>query len=586
MTPIRSAARAKWVVSAGLGAAMFFGGLALPVRANAESPTNPDALVRQVVAAHEEAARAGVFGASSTGEAPTFEAASSGISDPIGDVAYAPADITTASINAGTTQVSMTLTTAVYSDPFTSADWSNLTTGMVWYLDINNDFQPDRYLVEYKTGGSVVARLYDYNTDNFLCSGTPGLDPGNRTYSASVPLSCLGGTDLPSVNWAAYAVIKRPSGVVYVDGAPNSGLSGPVASDGYRPKVAGGTSYTLAVTGRAGVPASGVAAVSLNVTVTAPNGNGYITAYSCGTLPNASNVNYVAGQTVPNAVIAPVDGSGNVCLFTSSTTHLIVDVNGWFPVSSDFQAFSPARLIDTRSGIGTPAGKRPGGSVLTTHVAGFAGVPSTGTGAVVLNVTATSATSDGYITVYPCGSLPNSSNVNFSASTTVPNLVIAPLSASGDVCLFTSATTDLIVDVAGSFPVSATGFQPLVPQRRYDSRSGARLGAGGVLTLSLGSGGIPASGVAAVSINVTSTNSTAGGFITVYPCGAVPNASSVNFAAGVTTANAVITPVTAGSQVCITTSAETHLLVDVNGWFPTSATGFQPVAPARVLDTR
>ena len=585
MTPLRPAARTKWVVSVGVGAAMFIGGLALPVRANAASATNPDEVVRHVLAAHEEAAKSGAFGATSTGEAPTFAAGSATLFDASFDVGYAPADITSAYVNAGTTDVLMALTTAVYSDPFTSVDW-NYTTGMLWYIDVNNDFVPDQYLVEIKSGGSVVARLFDYNTKLFLCSGTPGLDPANRIYFASVPLSCLGGSDVSSINWSANAVFTRPSGVSYVDNAPNSGLAGPVYSDGYRPKVSGGTSYTLGVTGRAGVPASGVAAVSLNVTVTAPNGNGYITAYPCGTVPNASNVNYVAGQTVPNAVIAPVNASGNVCLFTSSSTHLIVDVNGWFPISSDFQAFSPARLIDTRSGIGTPAGKRTAGSILTTHVAGFAGVPATGTGAVVLNVTATSATSDGYITVYPCGSLPNSSNVNFSAATTVPNLVIAPLSASGDVCLFTSATTDLIVDVAGSFPVSATGFQSLVPQRRLDSRSGARVGAGGVVTLSLGSGGIPASGVAAVSLNVTSTNSTAGGFITVYPCGAVPNASSVNFAAGVTTANAVITPVTAGSQVCITTSADTHLLVDVNGWFPTSATGFQPVAPARLLDTR
>ena len=96
MTPLRSAAHTKWVVSVGVGAAMFFGGLALPVRANAASATNPDILARQVLAAHEEAAKAGAFGATATGEAPTFAAGTATLFDASFDVGYAPADITSA----------------------------------------------------------------------------------------------------------------------------------------------------------------------------------------------------------------------------------------------------------------------------------------------------------------------------------------------------------------------------------------------------------------------------------------------------------------------------------------------------------
>ena len=69
--------------------------------------------------------------------------------------------------------------------------------------------------------------------------------------------------------------------------------------------------------GGSGVPGSGVGAVSLNVTVTEPVGPGFVTVYPCGTRPNSSNLNFVGGQTVPNAVIAPVSAQGEVCFFST-----------------------------------------------------------------------------------------------------------------------------------------------------------------------------------------------------------------------------------------------------------------------------
>ena len=89
----------------------------------------------------------------------------------------------------------------------------------------------------------------------------------------------------------------------------------------------------LQVTGRGGVPASGVSAVALNVTVTAPTGTGFVTVYGEGSaLPVASNLNFVPGQTVPNMVIAPVGTGGVVDLYNGSggTIHLIADVSGYY----------------------------------------------------------------------------------------------------------------------------------------------------------------------------------------------------------------------------------------------------------------
>ncbi len=77
------------------------------------------------------------------------------------------------------------------------------------------------------------------------------------------------------------------------------------------------------------MPASGLDSVVLNVTVTDPAAAGYLVVYPCGGLPNASNLNFVAGQSVPNGVVAKVDWAGNVCLWSTTATHLVVDVVGY-----------------------------------------------------------------------------------------------------------------------------------------------------------------------------------------------------------------------------------------------------------------
>jgi len=87
----------------------------------------------------------------------------------------------------------------------------------------------------------------------------------------------------------------------------------------------------LQITGRAGIPTD-ASAVVLNVTVTGTTGAGFITVFPCGSpLPDASNLNFSAAQTVPNLVIAKIGVGGKVCLYTSAGTNLIADANGYFP---------------------------------------------------------------------------------------------------------------------------------------------------------------------------------------------------------------------------------------------------------------
>ena len=119
------------------------------------------------------------------------------------------------------------------------------------------------------------------------------------------------------------------------------------------PDAAGGT-LQLQVGGVAGVPANAAAAV-LNVTVTNPAGAGFVTVYPCGQpRPNASNLNYVAGQNVPNLVIAKLGTGGKVCIYTFAPTDLIADVAGYFPAGADYAPIpNPTRILDTRNGTGS-----------------------------------------------------------------------------------------------------------------------------------------------------------------------------------------------------------------------------------------
>ena len=78
----------------------------------------------------------------------------------------------------------------------------------------------------------------------------------------------------------------------------------------------------------------------LNVTAVGPTGPGYLTVFPCGTdRPLASNANYVAGEVVPNAVVAKLGIDGNVCIYTSAATHLVIDVNAWTKSDGDLDPF-------------------------------------------------------------------------------------------------------------------------------------------------------------------------------------------------------------------------------------------------------
>lgn len=301
-----------------------------------------------------------------------------------------------------------------------------------------------------------------------------------------------------------------------------------------------------------GVPDADVAAVSLNVTVVDPVGGGFVTVFPCGERPLASSLNYSAGEIVPNAVLAAVSASGEICLFSSTDAFLIADVNGWFAAGSGFTSLTPTRMFDTRpdqaqGAVEVP--KQPSADV-TVKITGTSGVPESGVAAVSLNVTVVDPVGAGFVTVYPCGDRPMASSLNFVAGQTVPNAVIAPVSSAGEVCLHSSVSAYLLADVNGWFG-TVSGFAPSVPTRLFDTRPGEAQGLvsvakqpyGGANVLRvkfIGTGVVPAGGLGAVSLNVTVVDPVGPGYVSVYPCGTMPSTSSLNFVGAQTVPNAVI----------------------------------------------
>jgi hypothetical protein len=115
------------------------------------------------------------------------------------------------------------------------------------------------------------------------------------------------------------------------------------------------TGRTVTVAGVEQIVPVDAAAVALNVTVVEARAAGFATVWPCGTArPNASNVNFPAGGTTANGVVAPIGADGSVCVYTSADAHLLVDLAGWFTGGSDpsFVGNVPGRVVDTRDRTG------------------------------------------------------------------------------------------------------------------------------------------------------------------------------------------------------------------------------------------
>ena len=319
--------------------------------------------------------------------------------------------------------------------------------------------------------------------------------------------------------------------------------------------------------GTFGLPNAGVAAVALNVTATGATYAGYVTVWPCAEAkPTTSSVNYIAGEDIPNTVIAIPDQYGKICFDSYTPVNLIVDLSGWFISGDEFHSFTPQRAFDLRQTglVITPS------TPYAFQMTGNLGIPTTGVSSVVLNVTATGETAPGYITVWPCNQpQPYTSNLNYLPNKDIPNAVIATVDSNGQVCFASSSPTFLIADISGWF-AQGSNLNVITPLRLFDTRPfKVSHSPNYVLNLSATSP-VAQDAATAVVLNVTATGASKSGYATVWPCDQPqPPTSNLNFDANEDIPNLVITKVSATNTVCFYATTPVSLIADLIGWFAT-----------------
>ncbi|MFF2242937.1 sialate O-acetylesterase [Arthrobacter sp. NPDC058130] len=431
----------------------------------------------------------------------------------------------------------------------------------------------------YETPGRVA---YTGFAPSLACA----LNPGDSTHFSRAGVEYLGKSYLAAYRRAI--ANTQASGAATPESAAPNCAGRAIAMDPTRfldtriwpGRVAAGKSVSFRVAGVRGVPAD-ASAVVVNLTVISPTSYGVITAHASGTnKPGTSNLNYVAGQTVSNLAMVPLGTDGRLTLTNTSSgsAQLTAEVSAYFHEGTPsepgtFSSVAPARLLDTRLSSGPVSG----GKSVTFTAGGKLGIP-TNASAVVLNLTATQTKSFGFLTAYPAGSVkPAASSLNYTAGQTVPNLVVVPVGTDGKVTVAnTSAgTAEVIADVAGYFlpgkPAQAGALRALSPTRFLDTRlSRGPVAAGGSLTFHVrGVKGIPTT-VAAVVVNLTTTESKSSGFLTAFGSGpSTPNASNLFYVRGQTVANLAVVPVGPDGNVKITntSSGSVQIIADVAGYF-------------------
>jgi hypothetical protein len=345
-----------------------------------------------------------------------------------------------------------------------------------------------------------------------------------------------------------------------------------------------GARIDVQVNGRGTIPPSGVSAVVLNLTAVVPSESTYLTVYPEGSArPAVASLNVSAEETLANLVTVPVGTQGGISIYNhSGNTNVVVDVEGYYTASPQatglYNPVDPIRLLGTlSSGASIGAG-------VSTEVrvnSGTTGVPVDAS-AVVLNVTASTPTASGFLTVYPApsggmSSPPTAANVNFSQGQTVGNRVIVPVGANGQIEVYNHAGSARVdVDLYGYYTGSAgelgSAFTPLSPARFTDTRVGSNgsvLGADTSETFTFTSEGIPSNATALVS-NVTVISGPSAGYLTIYPVNdsSPPAAGDVNFPSDAISQNLSLAPLNSGSTKIFNSSAvPVNIVIDAFGYF-------------------
>lgn len=221
-------------------------------------------------------------------------------------------------------------------------------------------------------------------------------------------------------------------------------------------KVGAGATVQVQISGRGGVPTTGVSAVIANLTLMGVGSpNTFVTAWPGGAaLPSPLTSSLNSSDTRSNQIVVPLGSTGKISLRPITSSDLILDVVGYVTNSSAassttgrYVAFEPQRFLDTVGGA-----RKPSGSVTKVTVAGRGSVPSTARG-VVGTLSAVSSNGPGFLIVYPFGTTrPTVTSMNIAAARQSRSNQIVTSLGSGAVNIYASGiATHEALDVGGWF---------------------------------------------------------------------------------------------------------------------------------------
>ena len=373
-----------------------------------------------------------------------------------------------------------------------------------------------------------------------------------------------------------------PAGGSFVTTTPTRVLDTRTGAYGNRKGAVGAHGVIgVTITGTSGVPST-ASAVAVTISVVGATSGGAITAstYGVASRPNVTNVQFAAHGTATDlAVVHPTSGRIDLWNASSGSVQLVMDVVGYYAggtASSDgaLHVMTPRRVVDTRSGLqGFHHGALAGHGVLSANLDSLASLP-TDAGAVAATVTVYSPARSGSLVAYATGTTrPAEPLLTFTAGNAVSQYAVLPVSDIQGLSLYNASTGSLqiTIDVLGfqtNGPASAAGGQQVVAANRIFSDSTVPARASDSVAV-LGHGGVPRSGVRAVTVAVRVSGPAAAGTV-VGSSHAAPTITS--FAAHRTVMGAAVLPVVSGKVTLRNTSVGSlALTVDVVGYVPSTS---------------
>lgn len=395
---------------------------------------------------------------------------------------------------------------------------------------------------------------------------------GARTATLNISDDSVSSPQTVALNGTATVVVPS-SGLRFVPATPcrvadTRNPTGPFGG----PILVGGVTRSFVLPNSACSIPSAAQAYSLNFTIVPPGGVGYLSVWPTGQpQPGVSLLNS-DGRVKANAAIVPAGLSGAINLYASDSTHVIIDINGYFVPATDLSALgfypvTPCRIADTRNTTPLSAGESRNFSPLSSSC----GIPSTAQ-AYALNLTAIPIKPIGYLSTWPTGQTkPLVSTLNTVSLDVTANAAILPAGTNGQIAVFTTDPAHLAIDINGYFaPAITAGALSLfnvTPCRIIDTRALEGAFSGTIVVNVAGSACAVSTAAQAYVLNSTVVPNSGLGFLSLWqdsvpwPGSSILNANDVAI-----TSNMGIIP-TANGSIDSLASSSTNLILDISAYF-------------------